>query len=140
MFSLEASTGSGVIGDFSRLGELHQLNRQMLRDITAGAGGTIDKVLAQVTLDISDAAVRRSPYLTGTLASAHRGKMVGAGEGLVFIDPGVTNPVYGGRPAQYGPLVHERKAWFGDTVAQDAPRILVAAAETLINHLEDIYE
>jgi hypothetical protein len=121
-----------------RLWRLRELNERALRAITAGEGDAIDQELATGVLEISQVWSATSPYMTGTLSSAVRGEVQG-GLGRVYIDPGVTNPISGGLPAEYGPEVHERKPWVANLVANDVPRIMTELAVRLYGRLDEIY-
>lgn len=105
--------------------KLQQLNREGLEGQANDAGeGFLDREIAAATLKILDMLAAASPYLTGTLQSAHRGESYrdeGWIVGYLHIDPYVENPIYPGRPIVYGErLVNDGKYanWFefiGDT-------------------------
>jgi hypothetical protein len=117
--------------------ELRRRNREALRVITPGESG-LDDLIADATLQLRDAAERNAPRLTGALARAHRGQFADL-VGRVFIDPSAQNPVSGGFPAEYGPVVHGRKPWMAEAVARDAPRILIATGERLFERFDGVY-
>lgn len=123
----------------AELWELHQRNVEALRAITIGDGDAIDQAVARATLELSEAASGYAPYLTGTLSSAHRGQFL-AGEGKVYIDPTVVNPVYGGYAAVYGPALHKRDPWFWTAITQAGPRIMGDVANELFGRLDAIYQ
>lgn len=124
--------------DLSKLWELRAANLRVLEGIRDG-GELVTEVLTQAAISLSAAAGRRAPRLTGTLQSAHRGEYVNP-YSRVFIDPSVQNPVLGGYPALYGPIVHDdRRPWFDETIAADAPGILTHAGEMLFGRLGGIW-
>ena len=130
-----------VEGGMDRLWDLRERNRRLLEYVQGNTGQGLDRMVAGVTLRVRDAAEARSPYLTGTLASAHRGEIEEGGEsGLIYIDPFVRNPLNQGNPAIYGPIVHNRRDWFAQTVEQDAPGILVDEGSALIRRMGEIYD
>ena len=106
----------------------NRANRDLLRFMRdTGEGGLAWQVVAHGVLRFQGEAQTRSPYLTGTLAFAHTGEVYdidGGAEGRVYIDPSIVNPVFGGRPAEYGIDVHQRKPWFDNTFSQEGETIL----------------
>lgn len=120
------------------LWELRRKNLQVLDGITEG-GDIVKAALAQAAQSMSTAAGRRAPRLTGTLQSAHRGELMAGYLGRVFISPTVQNPVFGGYPVEYGPIVHERKPWFDQTIISDGQAILGYAGEMIFGRIGDIW-
>lgn len=105
--------------------------------ITSGDTATT-RMVAFVTTELSQAWELRAPRLTGTLASATQEQVFDA-QGKVNIDPTVVNPVFGGRPADYGPVVHSRTPWVDQVFSQDAPRILVQAGSDFFGEIDEEY-
>lgn len=109
----------------------NRATRDLLRQMRdTGEEGIQWQVVAHGVLRFQSEAQTRSPYLTGTLAFAHTGEIRADGnavEGTVFIDPSVVNPVFGGRPAEYGTDVHRRKPWFNNAYEQ--------AKETIVDEM-----
>jgi hypothetical protein len=120
------------------LWELQRRAREMQQATIAGAGSVVDRVGATATLALSDAASDQAPYLTGSLSSAHRGEWEDD-HGLVYVDPGVINPIMGGKPSIYGVEVHGRKPWLDWTIEQDAPEIMDRAMQDLMAGWDDIW-
>lgn len=94
------------------------------------------RMVAFVTTQMGAAWELRAPRLTGTLASATREQVFDA-EGKVNIDPTVVNPVFGGSPAEYGPIVHGRKPWVDQVFSQDAPQILSTAGTRFFGEIDE---
>lgn len=107
----------------------NRANRELLRFLRdKSENGLAWQVVAHGVLRLQSGAQTRSPYLTGTLAFAHTGEVYGiddGAEGRIYIDPSIVNPVFGGRPADYGIEVHQRKPWFDDTMSQDGEAVMV---------------
>ncbi len=93
----------------------------------------------ETILLISDAASENAPRLTGTLAAAHHAKWE-SGRGDAFVDPTAVNPVFGGKPAEYGVLVHGRKPWLQETVDKDAPEIMDDFIHRLMSRWDEVWE
>jgi hypothetical protein len=117
--------------EYTQLSDSHET--EMVRSITGG---------------VRTAAQQRSPYLTGTLRSAHRDmteEVAQGGEetlarGVIFIDPSVYNIITQGWPYIYGKEIHDsRNPWFGDVVAQEAPGIIQHHSATLIEWWRDVF-
>lgn len=103
--------------------------------ITSG-NTAADRMVAFVTTELGQAWERSAPKLTGTLAAATREQVFDA-EGKVYIDPSIVNPVFGGLPAEYGPIVHGRTPWVGQVFTQDAPQILATAGERFFGEIDE---
>lgn len=97
--------------------------RAVEQTITPGSGGELDATVQRAAFALMIAAAGHSPVWFGVLRAAHRAEADGA-KGRVFIAKGITHPVLGGHPDQYGVEVHQRKPWFTWTIEQDAPAIL----------------
>lgn len=117
--------------DLGPLRELQRQNTEALRAITEGTEG----ITARAVLRLRDAGSASSPWLTGTLSTAHRGdvypEQAGVTRGVVYIDPAVVNPVFGGYPSVYGPIVHRRKPWLLSVAVLEGPGVLNDAAQEL---------
>jgi hypothetical protein len=123
------------------LDELEQVRRahqRANRELQTKGNTAAVRMLAFATGEFGRVWEERAPFLTGTLASATR-ELVLDDRGRVFIDPTVENPVFGGRPAVYGPAVHVRKPWVDTLMKTDGPRILVAAGKMLFGELDGIF-
>jgi len=92
---------------------------------------SLGRLVQMVTLQASIHMSRIAPYLTGTLRAAHRERMLEAALGEVFIDPTVINPILGGRPVEYGAMVHQvpGKDWMRRTADEDSRAIVNEATE-----------
>lgn len=119
------------------LNELRARTQLMLK-ATAVDTGPIREAGTEAVITLSDAAQDRSPLLTGTLAASHTAEWNETG-GRVFIDPNTINPVFGGKPAEYGLEVHERKPWIEDTYEQDAPLIISDYMDNLMHRWNEIW-
>ncbi|MBE2223848.1 MAG: hypothetical protein IAF02_20075 [Anaerolineae bacterium] len=119
------------------LWELREDNRVMLAEL-ANDGPAIHRTAAWITLALSDRLSANAPYLTGTLASAHRGTAK-ENEGLLFVDPDVINPVFNGKPALYGEEVHLEKPWWTSTIESDGDQILVEGLLLLETEMDELW-
>lgn len=100
-----------VMHAYREIQEFHQRN---LRLISKTPPASIVSVMAKVAELTVAYATGIAPYLTGTLAYSHRGELeVGNGyvNAIIFLDPTVVNPVFGGKPVDYGPRVQEDQPW-----------------------------
>lgn len=129
------------------LWQLRRDNDRMLRGLAAD-GPIINKTVAWVVNELLLETIEAAPVLTGTLASAHRGIAVG-NEGLLFIDPNVQNPVFGGFPALYGEEVHEigafggmakAKPWWRETFEDRGDAILAEGMLLLEADIADLWK
>ena len=94
--------------------------------------GKLAQLVHEVTLKASIEAGKISPRLTGTLASAHRERMVSNRVGEVYIDPVVRNVILGGRPVHYGPAVHAMgypRNWMERTTTEKGKMIVQRASD-----------
>ncbi|MCC6603112.1 MAG: hypothetical protein IT327_07875 [Anaerolineae bacterium] len=96
------------------------------------------RMMAYVATELGAKWEAGAPRLTGTLAAATREQVLDD-TGRVFVDPTVTNPVFGGNPAEYGPAVHQRRPWVAEVMASDAPGILSKAGELFFAELQEIF-
>ena len=110
---------------------------EMLR-ATAVDGDVVTQAGTEAIIAISDAASDRAPWLTGSLATAHSAEWKGS-EGNAFVDPDAVNPVFGGKPAEYGVEVHGRKPWLQDTVEEDAPKIIGDFIRSIMLRWDEIW-
>lgn len=134
----------GVIGEFSRLSELRKANRELIQELADSTEtGVIGRAVAGGILKWGELTAAESPYDTGTLRSAHRQRVdpwVDGVTGIIFIDPFVTNPVYGGRPAVYGAIVHDNiDPWFDRSAEMYGEMILEEVEQTIVRQVEDIW-
>ena len=119
------------------LWELRETNLELLTAFS-NDGPATHRATAWVTLTLSDRLSANAPYLTGTLASAHRGTTEG-NEGLLFVDDDVVNPVFDGKPVLYGEEVHLRKPWWAATFENDAESIMVEGLLMLDAEMDEIW-
>lgn len=100
----------------------------------------LGRMVVFVTAELGEAWEREAPRLTGTLASATRERYY-QGQGRVFIDPTVVNPL-GGRPAIYGPRVHDEygNLWVQRVYTTDAPRALQRAGVMFFDEIDEVYQ
>ncbi len=125
--------------ELAKLFNLRRVNRKVLRSMKFGNEDPFKAAVINVTEELGKRWEQTAPRLTGTLASATR-QQYRDKEGRVFIDSGVRNPVFGGRPSTYGPIVHKRQPWVSNLVRRHAPGILVTEGKRLIRALERQYE
>ena len=126
-----------------QLWRFRQANRQALQDIFTAEGGTLRGLLAGVTDQVAEVASQLAPWLTGTLASAHRGRLEESQSqlaGVVYIDPAVVNPVFGGYAAVYGAEVHQEQPWFAWTVLAVQEQVLTHLTAGIRIRLEELYD
>lgn len=128
-----------VQADLDHLWDLQQRNETLQRHITAGEGLAIDRLVSRLALSLSRLTSLHSPRVTGTLSMAHRGE-AREGEGRVYLERGLVNPVGGGDPAVYGPLVHQRKPWWEQVIMQSWPGLLHAEMQALTDTFEALYQ
>lgn len=133
----------GVIGEFGRLSELRKANQELIQELADSIEtGVVGRAVAAGTLKWRDLTAADSPIDTGTLRSAHRARVEPMTDGVVgtiYIDPFVTNPVYGGRPAVYGEIVHERDPWFDRSEELYGDMILEEVEQTIVRQVEDLW-
>lgn len=85
------------------------------------------------TLEAQRYAIGRTHVVTGTLRASHRAEVSGT-RGRVYIEPSAVNPVTRQLPSRYGVFEHARggdHAFYENTVVQDGPRIVRAAADVM---------
>lgn len=121
-----------------QLEELRQAHHEATRLLQTGGNTAVTRMLAFVAYELGEIWHRDSPRLTGTLASAER-EQVFNDQARIFLDPTVVNPVFGGRPEIYGPIVHQRKPWVANLMQRDAPRILAEGGSQLFQELDGVY-
>lgn len=130
----------------AQLWKLRRDNHKLLSGL-AQDGPIINRTAAWIVRELSLELVESSPVLTGTLASAHRGIAKGH-EGLLFIDPDVQNPIYGGFPAIYGEEVHEigafgglgtPKPWWRETLEDKGPQLLAEGMLMLDAEIDELW-
>lgn len=139
-----------LTGEFTEvmaaLWKLRRDNHRMLFALSQD-GPIVNRTVAWIVKELLLELVANAPYLTGTLASAHRGVAEGH-EGLLFIDPEVQNPVFGGFPAVYGEEVHEigafgglgqPKPWWENTLAERGEDILSEGLLALTTDIEELW-
>lgn len=123
------------------LEELEALRRahaNAARQLIDSGNTANNRMVAFVATELAQRWELRAPRQTGTLAAATREQIFDA-EGKVFIDPTVVNPVFGGRPVDYGPVVHSRNPWVDRVFSQDAPKILSSAGERFFGEIDEEY-
>lgn len=90
---------------------------------TERKGDLVVRMVARATRRTEEVAEKKAPWLTGSLSKSHRGQLFD-GAGHVFIDPNTVNPILGGKPSEYGPVVHGREPWIAATATIEGPRII----------------
>lgn len=130
---------------FDDLWSLAEANRKALR-ILEGDDKDLVKVVAISGGKVLDFARRESPFLTGTLSSAHRGEIEEV-SGLLyrvlfdlFIDENVVNPVTGDKPVEYGPVVHRAFPWFLITLDWFEANLLDILEDELLVTIQGPYQ
>lgn len=124
--------------DQKSLDELWELRRRHQEAVRQLDGPLPDRMIAFVASRIGERWEQDAPRLTGTLASATRERVFG-GEGRVFIDPSIENPVLGGLPSIYGPVVHDRNPWVERVYRSDTPQIMSDMAQEFWGELDKVY-
>jgi hypothetical protein len=123
------------------MAEIEELRRRMhnaaLQLVHTG-NTAVDRMVAYAITNLGERWEADAPRLTGTLAAATRERIIDE-TGKVFIDPTVTNPVFGGNPVEYGPAVHSRKPWVGRIMVSDAPGILTKAGVEFFAEIAEIF-
>lgn len=122
-----------LLAEFERLSEWKARNRALLQELAdTSSAGVLARAVAAGTLRLRDLAAGASPVDTGTLQSAHRGRVEGQGGdtvGIVYIDPFAVNPVNGSRPEFYGEIYATRYVnWF--------ERVAEAHGESVLDEME----
>jgi len=120
------------------LAELRRRHHEATRLVQESGNTAVTRMLAFVVTRAGQVWEETAPRLTGTLASATREQVFG-GEALIYIDPTVENPVFGGYPAIYGPIVHDRRPWVENLINDRLPSILQKGAEQLFEELSWAY-
>lgn len=121
--------------------EIEALRRRLheaSRELVASGNTAVTRMVAYVTTELGERWEADAPRLTGTGAAATREQTID-GTGKVFIDPTVRNPVFGGHPADYMPVVHSRNPWVGRLMVNDAPGILSKAGELFFTEIAEIF-
>lgn len=142
---LDCGWADGTIGEFDRLSQMAQANRDLMQDIadTSGAG-LLGRVVAAGTLRLRDLASGASPVDTGTLRSAHRGEVEpfggGGVQGTVFIDPDARNPVSRTRPAYYGEIWADRFFnWFERVADMHGENVLDDMEQAIVSRVDELW-
>lgn len=138
-------TGPGVIGDFERISGWKDANRRLLQELSdTSSAGPLGRAVAAGTLQLRDLTAGASPVDTGTLQSAHRGRIEPAGgevAGIVYIDPYVTNPVSGTHPEFYGELwAMWNVNWFERIADAHGESVLDQMEQTVIDLFTQAWE
>lgn len=123
----------------AKLQKLRRANQEAIREIQAKPGTAAEKMVTAVTAAFAEKWEATAPRLTGALASSTRGEVT-AGVGLVFIDQTAVNPIGGGKPSRYGPVVHRRRPWVTRLVRAGVKALVRPEAEAFVDDLEDIYK
>ena len=121
-----------------KLQALRRAEANALRQMVFSGDTAATRMVAFVTTEIGQAWERRAPRLTGTLAAATREQAFNE-QGLLDINPAVVNPVFGGSPSDYGPVVHSRRPWVSEVFYQDTPPILATAGERFFGQIDEEY-
>lgn len=124
--------------ELDKLWELRRKLAAAAREVVTSGDTAVTRFTAFVTTELGDRWEATAPRLTGTLASATRERIEG-GEGKVFIDPSVVNPVFGGYPAVYGVEVHDRKPWVEILYTQGAQSVLVEGGQKFFGEFDRIF-
>lgn len=85
-------------------------------------------------------AAEISPFWTGALSTSHITEVT-EDMTIVYLNPLVTNPVTGDRPADYGVEQHAMGGWrafYDRTVVEIGPELLDAGGDEFITRLEAI--
>jgi hypothetical protein len=117
------------------LQEAQRANLSLIR--TLQPGGALEAAVKAGTTLAQQAAVRKTPVDTGSLRASHRINIQGL-RGMVYIDPSAKNPRSGGKPADYGPIVHARggqRAFYARVVAEEGNAIGKAARSEYLRGL-----
>lgn len=85
--------------------EAQRANLTLIRSLQPG--GALEAAIKVATSLAHQAAVRKTPVDTGSLRASHRINLQGL-RGKVYIDPETVNPRSGGKPSEYGLIVHAR--------------------------------
>jgi hypothetical protein len=107
--------------------EAQRANLSLIRSVKPG--GSLEGAVKTATILAQQSAVRKTHVKTGSLRASHRINLQGL-RGLVFIDPGATNPRSGNKPAEYGPMEHARggqHAFYARVMVEDGQSIAQAA-------------
>lgn len=133
MFDVEADPKS-----IKKLEALRRAGANASRQMVFSGDTAVTRMVAFVTTEAGKAWEARAPRLTGTLAAATREQVFNE-QGLVDIDPFITNPVFGGSPAEYGPVVHGRWPWVDEVFSQDLQPVLATAGERFFGEIDAEY-
>jgi hypothetical protein len=133
VFSVEIAPES-----IKKLEALRKAGANATRQMVFSGDTAATRMVAFVTTEAGKAWEARAPRLTGTGAAATREQVFNE-QGLVDIDPAVVNPVFGGRPEEYMPIVHLRNPWVDAVFSQDLPKVLATAGERFFGEIDDEY-
>lgn len=119
--------------------ELRRMHREAFRAIDATTlGSPAEQMIFKIIERAGEVWEGTAPRQTGTLAAATRERLFD-GNGRIFIDPSVSNPVSGGLPVVYGPVVHQRRPWVDSLVNVTLPGIMFRASEEFLDEFGEIY-
>lgn len=144
MYGGEEGGPMSEVGAFHAISKRNQEMRALLQALAAdNDSGILAQATAAGTLKLRDVmAYQFSPYLTGTLRAAHRGEVFTSpqrAEGVIYIDPGVVNPVYGGYPAIYGMDLLDRVNWPEQAVQAAGQMVLDIMEQNVIGGISKIF-
>lgn len=121
--------------------ELRRRNQQALKALSTDGDTAVVRMLAFVVERYAQAWEDEAPVLTGTLAASTEGQVHrSSGEGQVFINQQRKNPVFGGKPADYGPIVHHRNPWVSQVFMTETPKIIKDSADLIWEAMDEIYK
>ncbi len=120
----------------SKLQALRRAEANATRQMIFSGDTAVTRMVAFVTTETGKAWEARAPRLTGTGAAATREQVFNE-QGLVDIDPSVVNPVFGGSPYEYMPIVHLRNPWVDAVFTQDVPQILTTAGARFFGEIDE---
>lgn len=114
---------------------LMQANRELQ---TTGPTAVV-RMLAFIAGEYGEAWEEEAPFLTGSLASSTREQVI-FDTGRVFIDPATVNPILGGRPSVYGPVVHDtRKPWVEQVFYSETARIVKEGQDMIWEAMDEVF-
>ena len=127
--------------DRSSMFALWELRNKVIeanRQLQVSGPTAVVRMLAFVTGEYGKAWEDSAPFLTGSLASATREQVV-FDTGRVYIDPAVRNPILGGYPAEYGPIVHNRRPWVNEVFYSETARIVKEAQVIIWEAMNEVF-
>lgn len=124
--------------DISQLWDVFLDMQGALWEMTQARPVSYETLISKVLYEAVNYAVLVAPYMTGTLASSHRGEVYYRDDWLVgeiYLDPSVVNPLNYAKPVEYGQVVHQSQPWLDWTMQWLEEEVLDGLETDLADHV-----